>query len=68
MTTLANTQREMAFLTEARKAVDVPIEFVKACKDELAALTRIWLAAEAREAMARSPEFVAQLEQERGLA
>jgi hypothetical protein len=32
------SQREMAFLTEARRAVDVPIEFVKACKDELAAL------------------------------
>lgn len=33
-----NSQRQLAFLTEARKAVDVPIEFVKACKDELAAL------------------------------
>lgn len=32
------SQREMAFLTEARKAVDVPLEFVKACRDELAAL------------------------------
>jgi len=39
MTTTDNySQREMAFLTEARRAVDVPIEFVKACKDELAAL------------------------------
>jgi len=33
-----HSQREMAFLTEARKAVDVPIEFVRACKDELEAL------------------------------
>lgn len=33
-----NSQRQLAFLTEARKAVDVPLEFVKACKDELAAL------------------------------
>lgn len=33
-----HSQREMAFLAEARKAIDVPIEFVKACKDELAAL------------------------------
>jgi len=32
------SQREMAFLTEARRATDVPIEFVRACKDELAAL------------------------------
>lgn len=39
MTTIDNhSQREMAFLTEARKAVDVPLEFVKACRDELAAL------------------------------
>ena len=29
---------------------------------------RIWLAAQAREVMARSPQYVAQLEQERGLA
>ena len=33
-----HSQREMAFLTEARKAIDVPIEFVRACKDELEAL------------------------------
>lgn len=33
-----NSQRQLVFLTEARKAVDVPVEFVKACKDELAAL------------------------------
>lgn len=33
-----HSQRQLAFLTEARKAVDVPVEFVKACKDELAAL------------------------------
>ena len=33
-----HSQRQLAFLTEARKAVDVPLEFVKACKDELAAL------------------------------
>lgn len=33
-----HSQREMPMLSEARKAVDVPIEFIKACKDELAAL------------------------------
>jgi len=33
-----NSQRQLAFLAEARKAVDVPLEFVKGCKDELAAL------------------------------
>lgn len=33
-----HSQRQLAFLTEARKAVDVPIDFIKACKDELAAL------------------------------
>jgi len=33
-----HSQRQMAFLSEARKAKDVPIEFVMACKDELAAL------------------------------
>lgn len=33
-----HSQREMAFLTEARKATDVPMEFIRACKDELAAL------------------------------
>lgn len=31
-------QREIPILSEARKCVDVPIELVKACKDELAAL------------------------------
>ena len=31
-------QREIPFLAEARKAIDVPIEFIRACKDELAAL------------------------------
>lgn len=33
-----HSQRQLAFLTEARKAVDVPIDFIRACKDELAAL------------------------------
>lgn len=33
-----HSQRQLVFLTEARKAVDVPIDFIKACKDELAAL------------------------------
>lgn len=33
-----HSQRTMPLLAEVRKAVDVPIEFVKACKDELAAL------------------------------
>jgi len=33
-----HSQREMPFLAEARKAVDVPIEFIRACPDELAAL------------------------------
>lgn len=31
-------QREIPCLSEARKCTDVPIELVKACKDELAAL------------------------------
>jgi hypothetical protein len=39
MTTTDNyQQREMPLLSDARRAVDVPIEFIKACKDELAAL------------------------------
>ena len=37
MTTFGN-QREIPCLSEARKCVDVPIELIKACKDELAAL------------------------------
>jgi hypothetical protein len=37
-TTVNHSQRTMPLLSEARKATDVPIEFVKACKDELAAL------------------------------
>lgn len=39
MSTFVNhSQREMPMLAEMRKPVDVPIEFVRACKDELAAL------------------------------
>jgi hypothetical protein len=37
-TTVNHSQRTMPLLSEARKAADVPLEFVKACKDELAAL------------------------------
>lgn len=33
-----HSQRQMPFLTEARKAVDVPMDFIRACGDELAAL------------------------------
>ena len=33
-----HSQRSIALLAEARRAVDAPIEIVKACKDELAAL------------------------------
>lgn len=33
-----HSQRSIPLLSEARKCVDVPIEFVRACKDELAAL------------------------------
>ena len=32
------SQREMPVLAEMRRPTDVPIEFVRACKDELAAL------------------------------
>lgn len=31
-------QREMPLLAEMRKPTDVPLEFIRACKDELAAL------------------------------
>ena len=33
-----HSQRSIPALSEARKCVDVPLEFVRACKDELAAL------------------------------
>lgn len=39
MSTFDNhSQREIRILAPAREVVDVPIEFIKACKDELAAL------------------------------
>lgn len=39
MTTIHNPmQREMPVMAEMRRPVDVPAEFVRACKDELAAL------------------------------
>jgi hypothetical protein len=39
MSTFVNhSQRELPMLAEMRRPVDVPIEFVRACKDELEAL------------------------------